>query len=168
MCMIIILCVLGIICIQFAASIDPVPFLPPFPNAYPAVDLTVFRRANAKCGTSCSDMGSAMCCGNKATCALDGAGNVACCPSSKSTYPYLMDATRNVSYVLRSNACIELAHILLLITLLPRSGYADSDLYNIQMPFAQGPFQPLVVQRRHLLSLVLLPLQRHPQPYHTR
>lgn len=33
-----------------------------------------------KCGNSCSGMGENVCCGKKASCALDSAGNVACCP----------------------------------------------------------------------------------------
>ena len=39
-----------------------------------------FRRSDSKCGTSCAGMGENVCCGKKSVCALDQAGNVACCP----------------------------------------------------------------------------------------
>ena len=54
-------------------------YLQPFsPN--PRWSLNVFRRSNSKCANNCSSVGENVCCGKQATCALDQAGNVACCP----------------------------------------------------------------------------------------
>ena len=53
------------------------PFLSPLNDVSP---INLFKRAESKCGTSCSSMGANVCCGKKAVCALDQAGNVACCP----------------------------------------------------------------------------------------
>ena len=55
---------------------EALPFTPPLSaNSL----LSLVKRAS-KCGTSCSSMGENVCCGKKAVCALDQAGNVACCP----------------------------------------------------------------------------------------
>ncbi|MCJ1450390.1 hypothetical protein MMC28_000721 [Mycoblastus sanguinarius] len=48
------------------------------------INLNLFRR-DSKCPTSCSSMGgsgSGICCGKKTQCAIDEAGNVACCPDN--------------------------------------------------------------------------------------
>ena len=55
---------------------EALQFSSPINNDHPS---KLFRR-DSKCGVSCASMGSNMCCGKKSVCALDQAGNVACCP----------------------------------------------------------------------------------------
>ena len=57
-------------------GMEVVPYSPPLVDASPA---NLFKR-DSKCGTPCSGMGAEVCCAKKAVCALDQAGNVACCP----------------------------------------------------------------------------------------
>lgn len=60
------------------------PFIPPYNNGMEHSDgfsNVNFLRRDSKCVTFCSSMGdSKVCCGNRAVCALDQVGNVACCP----------------------------------------------------------------------------------------
>ena len=69
-----------------ASAQEYAPFFPGFSNNFDRDELAIFnldifRRGDSKCGTSCSSMGANVCCGKKASCALDQAGNVACCPN---------------------------------------------------------------------------------------
>ena len=64
------------IVVPAVCACEALPFTPPLSaNSL----LSLVKRAS-KCGTSCSSMGENVCCGKKAVCALDQAGNVACCP----------------------------------------------------------------------------------------
>ena len=76
----------SLIWLRLSSAIEYVPFVPGTPNnvirqEQPNFVLDIFRRGDSKCGTSCANMGADVCCGKKASCALDQAGNVACCPS---------------------------------------------------------------------------------------
>lgn len=61
----------------FVRATDYLPFSPALPLQQSFGD--IFRR-DSKCAVSCGSMGANMCCGKKSVCALDQAGNVACCP----------------------------------------------------------------------------------------
>ncbi|KAL9101214.1 MAG: hypothetical protein Q9163_003496 [Psora crenata] len=49
--------------------------LDPRSSPYDSININLFRRSD-KCATSCSSMGSQLCCGKQAVCALDQAGRV--------------------------------------------------------------------------------------------
>lgn len=71
--------------VQSSLQADYSPFYPPFqeaPFGHSLFHFDVLKRAGSKCGTSCSSMGEDVCCGKKANCALDQAGNIACCPDN--------------------------------------------------------------------------------------
>ena len=61
------------------SAIEYSPFINPSEES--VLNLNLFRRSD-KCATSCSNIGADVCCGKKAVCALDQAGNVACCPDN--------------------------------------------------------------------------------------
>ena len=73
-----------IIFVHITSALEYSSFLAPHTPRYEAynfIDRNLFRRSS-NCATSCSSMNSNLCCGSKAVCALDQAGNVACCPQN--------------------------------------------------------------------------------------